>query len=169
MADFLPAYEHMIVNEGGYKLTNDPVDRGGQTYAGIARRFHPNWSGWDIIDAGSTPTADMVRNHYRANFWTPLRLDEVQSQRIARTIFDFGVNAGTGTAVKLAQVILGTTPDGKVGPKTLEALNAADEDLFIATYALAKIARYRDIVQRDRTQMRFLLGWLNRALKEAAV
>ena len=31
-------------------------------------------------------------------------------------------------------------------------------------YALAKITRYRDIVQRDRTQGKFLLGWLNRTL-----
>jgi len=35
----------------------------------------------------------------------------------------------------------------------------------VAYYALAKIARYRDIVTRDRSQMKFLLGWLNRTLK----
>jgi hypothetical protein len=32
------------------------------------------------------------------------------------------------------------------------------------SYALAKIARYRDIVQRDKTQIKFLLGWINRTL-----
>lgn len=169
MADFLPAFETMLVNEGGYKLTDDPVDKGGQTYAGIARKHHPDWSGWQFIDAGKQPDATWVRAFYKMHYWTPLRLDEVQSQRIARTLFDFGVNAGPGTAAKLAQIILGTAPDGKIGPKTLAALNAAEEDLFIATYALAKIARYRDIVQRDRTQIKFLLGWINRTLKEAAV
>jgi hypothetical protein len=40
-----------------------------------------------------------------------------------------------------------------------------NEELFVASYALAKIARYRDIVMRDRSQIKFLLGWLNRALK----
>ena len=25
-------------------------DRGGQTYAGIARNFYPDWDGWDLID-----------------------------------------------------------------------------------------------------------------------
>lgn len=169
MADFMPAFETMLVNEGGYKFTDDPADKGGQTYAGIARKHHPDWAGWQFIDSGKGVEPQWVRAFYKINYWNPMRLDEVHSQRIARTLFDFGVNAGIGTAVKLAQIILGTTPDGKVGPKTLAALNGAEEDLFIATYALAKIARYRDIVQRDRTQIKFLMGWLNRALKEAAV
>ena len=48
------------------------------------------------------------------------------------------MNAGTGTAAKLAQIVVGTTPDGKMGPKTLAALNNYDADLFLARYALAK-------------------------------
>lgn len=168
MADFLPVFERMIRNEGGYVLTNDPNDRGGQTFAGIARNRWPRWAGWSIIDAGGEPQADLVRGFYRANFWTFLRLDEVQNQDVARTLFDFAVNAGTGTAAKLAQIVVGTTPDGKVGPKTLAALNAADPDLFMARFALAKVARYRDIVTKDRSQLQYLLGWINRTLKEAA-
>lgn len=35
MADFLPAFEEVVLNEGGYKLTDIKQDRGGQTYAGI--------------------------------------------------------------------------------------------------------------------------------------
>jgi hypothetical protein len=41
--------------------------------------------------------------------------------------------------------------------------------LFLALYALARIARYRDIVTRQRTQQKFLLGWINRSLQEARV
>ena len=165
MAEFLPAFERMIVNEGGYVLHTVKDDRGGMTYAGIARAFHPNWPGWRVIDQGETPPADLVRQFYRSNFWHPLRLDEVEHQDVAGNIFDFGVNAGLGTAAKLAQLVAGTTPDGKIGRKTIEALNAIDPDLFVARYALAKIARYRDIVTKNRTQQRFLLGWLNRTLK----
>lgn len=165
MAEFLPAFERMIVNEGGYVLHTVKDDRGGMTYAGIARAFHPNWPGWRVIDQGETPPADLVRQFYRSNFWHPLRLDEVEHQDVAGNIFDFGVNAGLGTAAKLAQLVAGTTPDGKIGAKTLQALNTIDPDLFVARYALAKIARYRDIVAKNRTQQRFLLGWLNRTLK----
>lgn len=165
MAEFLPAFERMIVNEGGYVLHTVKDDRGGMTYAGIARAFHPNWPGWRVIDQGETPPADLVRQFYRSNFWHPLRLDEVEHQDVAGNIFDFGVNAGLGTAAKLAQLVAGTTPDGKIGAKTLQALNTIDPDLFVARYALAKIARYRDIVTKNRTQQRFLIGWLNRTLK----
>lgn len=168
MSDFLPAFERMIVNEGGYTLHNVKHDRGGQTYAGIARNAWPKWPGWSYIDASDTPPAEMVRGFYRSNFWTPLRLDEVQSQDAARTLFDFAVNAGAGTATKLAQIVVGTTPDGKIGPKTLAAINAYDPDLFMARYSLAKLARYEQIVSRDRSQGKFLLGWVRRVLKEAA-
>ena len=165
MADFLPSFERVLRNEGGYVLHTDKDDRGGMTYAGIARAFHPNWPGWRVIDQGETPPADLVRQFYRSNFWHPLRLDEVEHQDVAGNIFDFGVNAGLGTAAKLAQLVAGTTPDGKIGAKTLQALNTIDPDLFVARYALAKIARYRDIVAKNRTQQRFLIGWLNRTLK----
>jgi len=46
---FSPAYAIVKVNEGGY--VNDPVDKGGETYAGIARNIFGSWEGWSIIDA----------------------------------------------------------------------------------------------------------------------
>jgi lysozyme family protein len=70
-------------------------------------------------------------------------------------------------AVKLAQLVVGATPDGSVGQRTLQALNAYDPEKFVMAYALAKIARYRDIVTRDKTQAAFLLGWINRTLRDA--
>lgn len=167
MADFLPAFEAMIRREGGYKLHTVEHDTGGMTYAGIARNKNPQWAGWMIIDNGGEPQADLVRGFYRTNFWNPLRLDEVQNQEVASTLFDFAVNAGIGTASKLAQIVLNTTPDGKIGSKTLEALNAYNPALFLAHYTIAKIARYRDIVRKDRTQIKFLMGWINRALEQA--
>lgn len=164
MADFLPAYEAMIRNEGGYVLHQVAGDRGGMTYAGIARNMNPSWVGWEVIDQGGTPHADMVRAFYRARFWAPIRGDELQHQVTAQAIFDFGVNAGVGVASKLAQLVVGATPDGQIGSRTVAALNACPPERFVMAYALAKIARYRDIVTRDRTQQKFLLGWINRTL-----
>lgn len=67
MADYLPAYERMIRREGGYRLTNDPADRGGMTFAGISRNRWPDWEGWRQIDAGGEPEAEDVRAFYRAH------------------------------------------------------------------------------------------------------
>ena len=96
-----------------------------------------------------------------------MKLFEVHNQDIARTIFDFGVNAGVKTAVKLAQIVVGATPDSQIGPRTLSMLNEVNADLFMALFALAKLARYEQIVTRDRTQSKFLLGWVRRVLKES--
>lgn len=168
MADFLPAYEQMMRNEGGYVLHNVPGDRGGMTYGGIARNRWPAWAGWRMIDAGQVPPVDLVQGFYQSNFWSPLRLDEVKDQSVARSLFDFAVNAGVGTAARLAQIAAGTTPDGSIGQKTVDSLNATDPELFLARFALAKLARYEQIISRDRSQSKFLLGWLRRTLKEAA-
>lgn len=168
MADFLPAFEATLLREGGYRLTNVTGDRGKQTYAGISRRWWPNWHGWQAVDAGGEPDAKHVRAFYKLNFWDALSLDEVANQRIAESIYDFGVNADPKVAAKLAQIVVGVTPDGRFGPVTLQALNAIDPAVFIPAFTLAKIARYRDIVSKDRTQLKFLLGWLNRALQGVA-
>lgn len=172
MAEFLPAFERMIANEGGFKLHTVEGDRGGATYAGIARKMNPSWFGWTFIDQGQEPPAELVRSFYREGYWVPLRADEITAQHTAQTLFDFAVNTSApgrpSVAAKLAQMVAGVTPDGSVGPKTLAAINAMDPALFCAQFALAKLARYRDIVTKDRTQQKFLLGWLNRTLREAA-
>lgn len=167
MSDFNPAYETMIRNEGGYTLHTVAGDRGGMTYAGIARNMNPHWQGWALIDAGQTVPAQLVRDFYKANFWDTVAGDQIQHQATAQTIFDFHVNAGRPARV-LAQLVVGATPDGFIGPRTVELLNAYDPDKFVMAYALAKIARYRDIVTRDRTQQKFLLGWINRTLSGVA-
>jgi lysozyme family protein len=168
MADFLPAYERMILAEGGYQLTNIPGDAGGQTYAGISRRAHPRWPGWAYVDRGEIPPTQLVRDFYAAEYWQRVCGDQIREQAIAETIFDFAVNGGVVTASKLAQAVVGTTPDGAIGPRTVAALNDADPQLFRASYALAKIKRYADIVNRNREQGKFLLGWINRTLKGLA-
>lgn len=168
MADFLPAFEKMIRREGGYVLHTVAGDRGGQTYAGIARNAWPQWEAWRAIDDGETPPAEVVRAFYQAQFWFAIHGDKITDQAIAETIFDFAVNGGVKTASILAQTIVGVTPDGKIGPKTLAAVNAQNPEKFVMAYALAKIARYAAIVRRDRSQQKFLLGWVNRALEGVA-
>ena len=166
MADFTPAFEKMIHDEGGYQLTDIPGDRGGQTYAGIARKPNPGWAGWQHIDrkdfGAATP---LVREFYKANFWDRVRGDDIKEQAVAETIFNFAVNTGVGVAVKLAQVIVGVAPDGAIGAKTIERLYICSAEKFVPSYALAKIGRYAAICNKDRSQSKFLLGWINRTLQ----
>lgn len=172
MADFLQAFERAILAEGGYKLHEVAGDRGGMTYAGISRNPNPGWPGWAYIDRGETPPSQLVRDYYREGWWNPIRGDGIVSQDVAYTIYSFATNSSARlrptVAVKLAQLVAGATPDGVFGPRTLASVNAMGPELFVAKYALARLARYEQIVRRDRTQQKFLLGWLSRTLKEAA-
>lgn len=172
MADFLPAFERAIVAEGGYQLHQVSGDTGGLTYAGIARAKNPKWQGWVYIDCGETPPSQLVRDFYRAGWWDPIQGDQIRDQDVAYNVYSFATNSSAygapKTAIRLLQVVAGVTPDGVMGAKTLEALNTMEPRLFLALFALARIARYRDIVTRDRSQGKFLLGWINRTLQEAA-
>lgn len=160
---FEEAFQATIRREGGFTLHEVEGDRGGQTYAGIARKFHPSWPGWKYIDNGDIPPTAEVREFYRREFWNRLNCDALP-QKVAAHLFDFGVNAGWRTAAKLAQIVVGTTPDGVIGPKSVDALRAFDEDMFVAAYSIAKIKRYAEIVNSRRDQGKFLLGWINRTL-----
>jgi lysozyme family protein len=172
VADFLSCYESMITDEGGYKLHTVAGDAGGMTYAGIARNMNPQWPGWAHIDRGDIPPSQMVRDFYRAGWWVPIKGDEIVDQGAASSIFNFAVNTSAygkpQTAIKLAQIAVGVTPDGDFGPKTLAAINALDGELFELRYFLAKVTRYAEICNRNRSQSKFLLGWVNRSVKEAA-
>jgi lysozyme family protein len=166
MADFLTAYENGILAEGGYVLTNHKTDTGGMTYAGISRKWHPNWPGWKFVDEGKIPPTQLVREFYFQEFWRKIQGDLIEDQAIADSIFNFAINADWQVAVKIVQVLLGTTPDGVMGPKTLQALNGYDKAHFHKDFALGKIARYAEICNRNRAQTVNLLGWVNRTLKE---
>lgn len=166
MADFEKAF-HRLMDEEGIKLTNHPADKGGQTYAGISRKFHPKWEGWKYIDAGETPPTELVRAFYRATFWAPVRGDEIKSQLAAEVLFSQYVNMGDN-AIKLAQAVVGAIADGKVGPKTLGALNAMNEERFLDKLCIAMVARYYAIGMKDKTQRVWWPGWFGRALRIAA-
>lgn len=165
MAEFVDAFNHVMDIEK-FVLTNDPNDKGGLTYAGITRKNWPDWAGWELIDRGAGVPERLVSDFYRDNFWLPVSGPQIVNQRIATSLFSFAVNASVRSAVKRAQEALCVPADGIIGGITLFALNSTDPALFLSRFALAKIAKYRDICTADPTQKEFLLGWINRTLSE---
>jgi lysozyme family protein len=161
MADFDPAVAKTLIREGGARFTDNPDDRGGATKYGISQRAYPG------VDIPSL-TEEQAKAIYRQDYWDKVSGDKVKSQAVAENIFDTAVNMGATTATKLVQLTLEVGVDGKFGPDTLRALNAVDEKEFLAEFTLAKVARYAAICNRDRTQSKFLLGWINRSLGGAA-
>ena len=174
MADFNPAFEKVLKHEGGY--VNDPDDPGGETYKGVARKIWSKWEGWTTIDIlkrernfpknleDKQELQDMVMHFYQVNFWDPVKGDDINDQEVATSIFDFGVNAGVRTSSSLAQMVVGANPDGVIGPKSIEKLNAFNSDHFLAAFTVAKIARYVSIIKKRPTSQKYLYGWVRRAI-----
>jgi lysozyme family protein len=148
MADFEHAYKITLEHEGGYVF--DPDDAGGETYKGVARRYHPGWSGWERIDrikqqvsnrrqlnkalAEDHQLQDQIRDFYKQHYWDRFQGDAISAQQLADELFDTGVNMGVHRAVRFLQEGLNLLnrnqksypdilEDGKSGPGTLGALN----------------------------------------------
>lgn len=187
MANFIEAYSLTMKNEGGWGENKE--DSGGETYKGIARKFHPNWSGWPIIDAYKSKQGfpniaykdsvldSKVKEFYKIHYWDINKLDDVSSQMIANDLFDSGVNMGVGTAGKFLQQTLNflnkngkmyadISEDGKVGSGTIGALNTylslKDESYVYKILNILQGNRYLEIMKKDPTQETFAYGWLDR-------
>ena len=162
MANFNDAIVKTLAREGGAKFTDVASDKGGATKYGISQAAYPTL---DIRNL----TEQQARDIYKRDYWDVVCGDTIKSQLVAENIFDTAVNMGVRTASKLAQVCMDITPaDGIIGSKSVAVINAHDEHQFLAAYTLAKIARYAYICNKDNTQTKFLLGWINRALGATA-
>lgn len=185
MANFYTSYNKTARYEGGY--ANHPADKGGETYAGIARNYWPNWEGWQTIDAikRTAKTAkdinakarvnsklqDSISDFYRVYFWK--NLGGLNSQQLADSVYDMSVNAGVGRASKMLQqaynqvdgIKIKLVEDGAIGPKTISAINELTSDkvgemALHMKYSLSRADYYKSIAKGNQAQ--FLAGWLKR-------
>jgi len=168
VADFSSAYERLLRAEGGYRETNVAGDRGDHTWAGISRRYHPNWKGWELVDSGAADTDELVRlthRFYKENYWDGFRGDDMGSQEIAEHLLVASVLSGLATVVKMAQTLLEVDADGIFGQKTLEAVQGLGSqekiDRFVLSFCLLRIFRYNRLAG-DPRQLKFLRGWIRR-------
>jgi lysozyme family protein len=90
--------------------------------------------------------------------------DDILHQEVANTIFDFAVNAGVGTSTVLAQHVVDVNPDGIIGDETLTKINDRDPEFFLASFTVAKIARYISIVNKRPASRKYFFGWISRAM-----
>lgn len=186
MAVFEIAYKITKSNEGGY--TNKPTskDRGGETYKGIARVFHPTWIGWKIVDAykkkmgGKIPENHVIPDpaldklvveFYRKNFWDVIQGDKIAHQQIANLIFDFGVNGNHTTVISFVEHIINglgfkVLVDGKIDPEVLKYLNGLNKTEIYQRLKTRIKAYYEKLAKDNPKQYAWALsGWLNRLKK----
>jgi lysozyme family protein len=175
--------DDLIEREGGY--VNHPADKGGPTRFGITEpvaRAHGYAGGM----------ADLPREEaaaiYRRLYWLRPRFDQVADRcpRVAAELFDTGANMGPAVAGTFLQRTLTAlnrggsdypdlTPDGRVGPATLAALDAfletrgnqRGETVLLRALEALQGERYLRLAEKRPSNEAFLYGWLANRIGES--
>lgn len=147
--------------EGGF--SNDPADPGGATMKGVTQRTYDSYR----TRKGLLPQAvfriasDELEDLYRNLYWIPSGASQLSDSAFATCLFDFAVNSGVLTAVKVAQRVVGVEDDGVIGPKTISALQAATR-VHVDAYLDARMENFQRIIKVRPSSSRFLGGWTDR-------
>ena len=193
-ADVDGLIDALIELEGGY--VDHPADKGGPTCFGITEaiaRAHGYAGAMRRL-----PRAEAAAI-YRRLYWLRPRFDEVakRSVRIAGELFDTGVNMGPAVATTFLQRALTAlnrggsdypdlTPDGRIGPATLAALDtflttrgdgvgrphpiqsgtADGETVLLRALEALQGERYLRLAERRPANEAFLYGWLANRIGE---
>lgn len=148
--------------EGGF--ANDPDDPGGATYMGVTLATFRSWYGEDKTVADLCRMTDAQwRKIMKNGFWDKCWGDQIKNQSIAEIITDWMVNSGTGM-LKKVQGMVGTRADGIMGPKTLTAINAADQMRLHFLIKSARAEYYANITKNKKSNTKFYDGWMSRLL-----
>lgn len=140
--------ERVALSEGGY--VNDPNDRGGATNKGITQRTYDAWNRSHNLPLKDVKfiTRQEAYAIYKKNYFDNANIYEIATGKnggtgdieLAFYVFDYGINAGVGSASKMLK---------KTGYNSQSFIQGVEN-------------RYEQIIQRDPSQTKFLEGWKNR-------
>ncbi len=192
MTVFEEAYNKVIAgSEGGY--ANDPTDKGGETYAGISRKFHPDWEGWKIVSEVKSQESEvsrinarlkadervgiLIKEFYKKEFWDMYAGDSL-NPFVSAELFDQAVNFGVGKAIEHLQRAINllnrnakdypdVPVDGGFGKKTFEGYKncVAHNSVNHLCNLLNgfQMKRYIEIMEADHSQEKYA-GWFSRVI-----
>ncbi len=180
---FAAAIAFVLEHEGGF--SDDPVDPGGVTRWGISLAWLRNAGQLDLdhdgrmdgdVNGDGVVNAEDVRAMpreraillYRLHWWDAQGYARITDPAIATKTLDLSVNMGAAGAHRCLQRALRAAwfpvgDDGKLGPKTLSAVNAADPRALLPAFASEAAGYYRSLIAARPAFSKYEKGWLNRA------
>jgi lysozyme family protein len=175
-ADFMTTLNHILVYEGYY--ANVMHDKGRETYAGITRRYNPEWRGWLHIDNykrvrkihHNEKIEDILIDHwvldYYLDIWVREGFYKLRDQEVANYLFDFRINATVGTKIT-KKVIREMGYDIEINNHFTEGdmwfVNKMSKKELLNKLKKRRVRFYNGIVSNNYTQSKFLSHWLLRA------
>jgi lysozyme family protein len=183
--------------EGGY--VNHPSDPGGHTNKGWTLStykqvgFDNDGDGVITLNDLKLLTTTQSRQLYKTHFWDKMRASEINSQSLANTYVDHGINAGPARSIKMMQYVLinnfgkDIALDGAIGPQTIGAINSVNAKQLTADFNNLRIDYYyyranfldkvftpvknflSTMISPRNSAKSFINGWINRVKKHAYV
>ncbi|MBW4682177.1 MAG: secretion activating protein [Microcoleus vaginatus WJT46-NPBG5] len=157
---FKTALQFTLKWEGGYS----PNDVNGAVNRGITQATYDTYrqSKSLAIQTVSKITEAEVEEAYLELFWKPGKAD-LMCLPLAIVHFDTSVNFGVTGSTKFLQEALGGVPvDGDFGPKTMTALQQANNLKTAKRYCQCRLDYRQQRVKSTPSHKIFLEGWLNR-------
>lgn len=161
-SDFSAAFAGLMGNEGGFTI--DPHDPGNWT-GGVVGQGELEGTMWGVtcrVARANGYTGRMqdlpqsfAEKLAKPKYWDPYKLDQV-SQEVAFAVFDTAYNGGH--PAEWLQKAAGVTQDGIIGPATLAAVQAADQDKIVMAFDAERI----DYLRSLPTWPHYGGGWMAR-------
>ena len=147
-------------------FSDDPDDAGGATMCGITIATYKRYC---RLKCKPEPAVAQLKaitlrewlDILRALYWDKMCADKINNQSVANLCVDNVWGSGPGY-IKQIQLVAGVTPDGIVGPKTLAAINNADQLKLFNRLVDRRRAFYMNICMSKNSNKKFLKGWINR-------
>lgn len=157
-------YQNLVNDKGNYNSLKQCVG----TKYGISAKFYEKIiKRPPTIEDMQNITQDKAHQLFKKYFWDKLQADSIKNQSIAEILVDHAINSNPRTTTKIIQKVLNNSfnkkllIDGKLGVKTLEAINSVEDNkkLFLKI-AIARLKYYR----RLKDYKYFSNLWNNRVL-----
>lgn len=167
--------DEIIVTEGEY--SNYPEDKGGPTKYGVTQKTLSAWLGRPAsVQEVKDLKIEVARNILYNLYFLQPGYDRFQPIDLRHLLVDISINSGPARANRLLQqaLLLGLPEgrrllaDGVLGPRTMEAyrdvVRLRGLRWLIDTITDERIVFLTEIVVSNPKQIKFLRGWIKRAL-----
>ena len=168
---------YILAWEGGF--VNDPDDHGGATNKGVTlavwRKQGYDKNGDGVIDVADLKQVQALADRALKLYGRidvllnnagvmPLSLLEELKVDEWNQMIDINIRGVLNGqwGITIPQKMLGVTPDGVVGDKTIAALNEQDPIAFFNALKTRRREFLQDICRKRPANYKFLRGWLNR-------
>lgn len=160
MADYRQLIPTILKYEGGYASN---IDGKTCTMKGITlATFRNHYGKGKTCNDLRRITDEQWVYVFKNSYWDRWKADSIENQAIANLLVDWVFTSGV-YGIRYPQGVLGVTVDGKVGPKTLAAINNHPDKKHLFKLLWERRKKHFEAIARSNpSKKKFLKGWLKR-------